>query len=172
MQVLREVGEGRAAAGVLPLPQQDDAHPWWPMLLAREADALRVIARLPFVPGALTHTTQEALVIGRAPTESSGSDRSLVVLELSEQVSRATVRRRIEAAGFDCRFLQLGLQQGGERWLSLVDVDGIGASVDERVPKLSGALGPKALHLPSVGSPSVPLALAELGVAGGQEAAQ
>ncbi|MDZ4735563.1 MAG: chorismate mutase [Rhodospirillaceae bacterium] len=173
MQVLREVGEGRAAIGVLPLPQQDDTQPWWPMLLASDADLPRVIARLPFVPGALTGSEQEALVVGRVPLEKSGSDRSLVVFELGEEVSRAALRRQCEAAGFDATFLHLGYVPGDGRWLHLIDVDGFIEPDDKRLAALRKGLGSRALHVVPIGGYAVPLTLDDLDAAGAdQEAAQ
>lgn len=169
-QVLREVGEGRAAIGVLPLPQQDDRQPWWPMLLGRDVETPRVIARLPFVPGSLTRTQTEALVIGRVAVEASGRDRSLIVIELVEPVSRATLRRQIDAAGLDAAFLHLGLSQGGERTLNLVDVDH--NSSDAKLEKLAKGLGKRAGQISSIGFYAVPLTLEELGVRAGREAAQ
>ncbi len=169
-QVLREVGEGHAAIGVLPLPQQDDAQPWWPMLLGGDAGTPRVIARLPFVPGALTRTPTEALVIGRVPFEASGRDRSLIAIELVEPVSRATLRRQLDAAGLDGAFLQLGLAQGGERTLNLVDVDH--GSSDTKLEKLAKGLGKRVGQIGSIGFYAVPLTLEELGVRAGREAAQ
>jgi chorismate mutase/prephenate dehydratase len=166
--VLREVGEGRAAIGVLPLPQQDDPQPWWPMLLGPDAETPRVIARLPFVPGALTRTQTEAFVIGRVPLEPSGRDRSLIVIELVETVSRAALRRQLDAAGLDGIFLQLGVSQGGESTLNLVDVDPTAAKLD----KLAKGLGKRAGPIRSIGGYAVPLTLEELGVKAGQEAAQ
>jgi len=167
-QVLREVGEGRASIGVLPLPQQDDPQPWWPMLLGRDAETPRVIARLPFVPGALTRTQTEALVIGRVAPEPSGRDRSLIAIELAEPVSRATLRRQLDAAGLNGVLLQFGFSQGGEHTLNLVDVDQTEAKLD----KLLKGLGKRASSITSIGGYAVPLTLEELGVQAGKEAAQ
>lgn len=169
-QVLRDVGEGRAAIGILPLPQQDDPEPWWPMLLSRDAEIPRIIARLPFVPGALTRTDAEALVVGRVPLEASGNDRSLIVVELGEQVSRAMLRRQIESAGLEGEFLQLGLQQGDGHWLHLIDIQGNAA--EAKLDRLAKGLGRRALHVTGIGGYAVPLTLDELGVGAGQEAAQ
>jgi chorismate mutase-like protein len=169
-QVLSEVAEGRAAIGILPLPQQDDPQPWWPMLVGQDAETPRVIARLPFVPGALTGTDAEALVVGRVPLEASGNDRSLVVLELGEQVSRATLRRQIEAAGLEGELLQLGLPQGENHWLHLIDIKD--SVPDAKLEKLGRGLGKRALHVTAIGGYAVPLSLDELGVGAGQEAAQ
>lgn len=167
-QVLREVAEGRAAIGVLPLPQQDDPQPWWPMLLGPDAETPRVIARLPFVPGALTRTQSEALVIGRVPVEPSGRDRSLIVIEMVEPVSRATMRRQLDAAGLDGVFLQIGYAQSSEHTLNLVDVD----LTDAKLEKLAKGLGKRAGPIRSIGGYAVPLTLEELGAKAGQEAAQ
>ena len=95
-------------------------------------------------------------------------DRSLIVIELVEPVSRATLRRQLDAAGLDGAFLQLGLSQGGERTLNLVDVDQTGAKLD----KLVKGLGKRAGPISSIGFYAVPLTLEELGVQAGQEAAQ
>ena len=167
-QVLREVAEGRAAIGVLPLPQQDDPQPWWPMLLGPDAETPRVIARLPFVPGALTRTQSEALVIGRVPVEPSGRDRSLIVIEMVEPVSRATMRRQLDAAGLDGAFLQIGYAQSSEHTLNLVDVD----LTDAKLEKLAKGLGKRAGPIRSIGGYAVPLTLEELGAKAGREAAQ
>jgi chorismate mutase-like protein len=174
MQVLREVGEGRAAIGVLPLPQQDDAHPWWPMLLASDADLPRIIARLPFVPGSLTGSKQEALVVGRVPLEQSGADRSLIAIELGEEVSRAALRRQCEAAGFDATLLHHGHTPGEGRWLHLIDVDGFVETDDARIAILRKDLGKRALHVVvPIGGYATPLTLEELGaVFADAEAAQ
>jgi chorismate mutase / prephenate dehydratase len=174
MQVLHEVSERRAAIGVLPLPQQDDAQPWWPMLLASDADLPRVIARLPFVPGALTGSKQEALVVGHMPLENSGTDRSLIALELGEEVSRAALRRQCEATGFDATFLHLGHVPSEGRWLHLIDVDGFIEPGDSRIAALRKSLGKRALHAAvPIGGYASPLTLDDLGVVGvGREAAQ
>ena len=174
MQVLREVGEGRAAIGVLPLPQQDDAQPWWPMLLASDADLPRVIARLPFVPGSLTGSEQEALVVGRVPLEKSGADRSLIAIELGEEVSRAALRRQCEAADLDATLLHHGHMPDEGRWLHLLDVDGFIEVDDARIAMLRKGLGKRALHvLVALGGYAAPLTMEELGLASAEtEAAQ
>ncbi|MEX2199929.1 MAG: chorismate mutase [Dongiaceae bacterium] len=174
MQVLREVSEGRAAIGVLPLPQQDDVQPWWPMLLASDADLPRIIARLPFVPGSLTGSEQEALVVGRVPLEASGTDRSLIAIELGEEVSRAALRRQCEAAGLDAMLLHHGYTPDEGRWLHLIDVDGFVEADDARIAMLRKALGKRALHVVvPIGGYATPLTLEELGVASAEaEAAQ
>lgn len=166
-QVLSDVGEGRATIGVLPLPQPDDPQPWWPMLLSNDADTPRIIARLPFVPGELTNSTTEAFVVGRGTPETGGRDRSLIVVELAEPVSRATLLRKIEAAGFKGTFLQHGLSQGGDGSLNLIDVEG--AASDAKLEKLAKGLGRHAVHVMTIGAYAVPLTLEELGAAKGSD---
>src|SRR5438105_9767407 len=47
-QVIRAVTEGQAAIGVLPMPEEEDADPWWRHLLSTNEYAPQVVARLPF----------------------------------------------------------------------------------------------------------------------------
>ncbi|MGH7073283.1 MAG: chorismate mutase [Stellaceae bacterium] len=73
------VATGRAAAGVLPLPREDEAAPWWPALLIDEG--VHVVARLPFAGrGNARDAAEEALVIGRSALDPSGQDGSLLAI--------------------------------------------------------------------------------------------
>ncbi|MBX6323053.1 MAG: chorismate mutase, partial [Rhodospirillaceae bacterium] len=78
-EVLRAVAEGRAGAGVLPVPRTGEPRPWWPRLADADAATPRVCARLPFgTPGVTRGGPVEALVVARVPPEAPGEDRSLV----------------------------------------------------------------------------------------------
>ena len=63
--VLGAVQDGNATVGIVPLPREDDADPWWRHLIA--AGAPHVMGRLPFGDsGNQRGNRVEALVIGRA----------------------------------------------------------------------------------------------------------
>lgn len=98
-EVLGEVADGRATLGVLPVPSEGDADPWWTNLNVR--DGLRISYRLPFSPttDSATDNTPQALAFGRVPPESSGQDRSLIVIETREALSRAGVTGVAERVG-------------------------------------------------------------------------
>ena len=46
--VLHAISEGSATIGVLPLPQDGEADPWWPGLAVGQDDRLQICARVPF----------------------------------------------------------------------------------------------------------------------------
>lgn len=101
-QVIMAVTSGEASVGVVPVPRQDDATPWWTLLYGRTGSAeVQVIAGVPFV---VEDDDEElgGMVIALGKAEPSGDDRSLIVLECSEPFSRDRIRdvlaeNRIEA---------------------------------------------------------------------------
>ena len=99
--VLAEVGEGTASAGILPLPGEDEAQPWWPSLVGNER-LPRIAARLPFVPGA---GQEGALAIALVDQEQSGADHSYIVLESPTPLSRDGLTKTLTAAGLPPVFI-------------------------------------------------------------------
>jgi chorismate mutase/prephenate dehydratase len=73
---LNAVRAGAATLAVLPFPAETD--PWWQALNSAEP-RLYIIARLPFWASRPPHVpTADALVVGVAAPDSSGSDRSFI----------------------------------------------------------------------------------------------
>ena len=100
-QALTDVASGTAAVAVLPLPSESDSprDAWWTGLPAHEP-RLHVIARLPFWATRPDGTpAAQALVVGAAFPDASEQDRSLLVLELDADVSRARLAQDLAAAG-------------------------------------------------------------------------
>jgi len=133
-EVLGEVAAGRATIGVLPCPREADADPWWTNIAVR--DGLRVSYKMPFAPAGNGRTDSglEALAIGRIVPESSGQDRSLIVVETREPLSRANVTayaERIGIKGYPIASCASGL------YFQLLDVDGYIADDDARVAELA-----------------------------------
>ena len=89
-QVIRAVAEGRATVGVLPMPQEEEADPWWRHLLSGREATPHVIARLPFGGrGNARSDSGDALAIGRG---AAASDRP------GPDADRDRERARISAA--------------------------------------------------------------------------
>ncbi|MBK1665537.1 chorismate mutase [Rhodospirillum rubrum] len=129
-QVVREVAEGRATVGVLPLPRAEDATAWWLHLTSDLPGTPRVVARLPVVEtGGL-----EALAIACLdPEPSGGADRALLCIESGPDASRAAVLDGLREAGFDpVGLMDVRTLDSGPR-LSLVEVAGFVAPGDERL---------------------------------------
>jgi chorismate mutase / prephenate dehydratase len=96
--VLTAVQDGSATVGVLPIPEESEETPWWPILAGMSGTGTAVCARLPFAPSA-PGNGDSALCVATIPPDDSGMDRSLFVLRTSPEVSRARLNDAIAAAG-------------------------------------------------------------------------
>lgn len=138
-QALNEVANG-AAVAVLPMPSEADAprDAWWTGLPARQP-RMHIVARLPFwAPRPEGAPTAQALVVAAASPDASEHDRSLLVLELDSDISRARLSTELTAAD-----LKPGTMVVLRPYV-LVEVDGLVADNDPRlarVPYRTTALG-------------------------------
>jgi chorismate mutase len=133
VRVINAVGEGAASIGILHLPESDAMDPWWRHLARGGEDVPRIIARLP-----LAMTTPEglgALVIGLSQPEDTGHDRSFLVVESGEEISRSAVRDRLVATGFTVR--ETATWSGAGIWLHFSELDGFIAPDDPRLAAIS-----------------------------------
>lgn len=151
--VLRAVTDGRATAGLLPLPTVEESDPWWRFIAQAGSGGPRIVARLPFAPGA--PPAAEGLVVSTAPNQATGRDRSYLVIETDGELSRSTLKRRLSAAGLEA----LDLQSAGGQLL--VEVEGFVAPDSEALAAVAGAAGGVARAL-SIGGYAIPFTAAEL----------
>jgi len=112
-----------ASVAVLPLPEDAEPQPWWPML---EAPRLQILARLPV----LDQPGPAALVVGPGPAEPSGDDVSLFRFEPPEGQSRAGLMSQLAAAGLPPRRLITA------PYAALVEVEGFLDPADPRLAAL------------------------------------
>jgi chorismate mutase len=99
-EVVAGVAGGNWTHGVLPYPAETDDRPWWAGLWS--ADAPQIVLRLPFVePGNVRGRGASALVIARVPPETSGDDRSLLLLETAAEVRRPVIGEMLAKAGLE-----------------------------------------------------------------------
>ncbi len=154
-QAIADVSAGRAAAAVLPLP--NDTEPpreaWWTWLLHKDSPRIHIVGRLPFwsrrAEGA---ADAPAFVVAAVAPDPSGQDRSLIGLELDRDVSRARLTTSLAAAGFALDgSVPGGAVPGGVMLrrdpdapvaLALVEVAGHVSDDDPRLARLSGLLRP------------------------------
>jgi chorismate mutase/prephenate dehydratase len=117
---LDAIRAGTATLAVLPFPSDDD--PWWLALTGAEP-RLYIIARLPFWTSRPSHVPNiDALVVGTAAPDASGNDRSFIVVP---------DRARLADTG-----LTLLATHG-----TVVEVEGMAAQYDERLPAGAIVLG-------------------------------
>jgi len=144
--VLREVTDGVVSVGILPLPGEIEVDPWWPALARNERNTPRIVARLPFASEA--RPTAEALAVAPVAQEPSGRDRSYVVIESTEPLSRHALTEQLQAAGMPPVFF------ASAGAMHLAEIDGFVAENDARLKRVGGV---------AVGGYAVPFTAAELG---------
>ncbi len=135
--VLQAVADGSATAGVLPLPQIDEPEPWWP-LLGNETGGrqVRVCARLPFSSsGNSRGGRSEALLVADISPVETGEDKSFLIIECAEPISRSRLTGSLTTVGLAPSALvtlpKTNAMMGRE--LFLIEVDGFAATDDSRV---------------------------------------
>lgn len=170
-QVIGAVTEGQAAVGVLPMPQEGEADPWWRHLLSARPDAPHVIARLPFGSRGNARTdSADALAIGHGVPQPSGRDRTLLATENAEEISRGRIVALLSELGLPCLFLAACEHADGAN--CLMEIDGFLPFSDPRVTTFRDRLGPGLSRLVPFGGYAVPLNPDELGSAAGAEPRQ
>jgi chorismate mutase len=161
-EVLRALADGRSTLGVLPVPGQSDVEPWWRFVAAGEAPVLRIIARLPFgAPGNARSGNNDAFVIGAIEPEESGADRSLYVIEVGDDVSRARLLSALGSVGVPVTVLAATDPEAGSATL-LVEFDDWMAADDMRLRDALAGLGDRILRCAWLGGYARPLSAAEL----------
>jgi chorismate mutase/prephenate dehydratase len=155
-QVIRAVADRRVAVGVLPMPQDGDGDPWWRHLLSLDAEAPRVVARLPFGPrGNARSDNGDALVIGYGAQQPSGQDRTLLATENAVQISRGRMVAAFSAIGLTCT--SLVSCEHAEAANTLIEIEGFVPLGDPRLKALRDRLGRDLYRLMAVGGYAVPL---------------
>ena len=162
-QVLEEVSDGRATVGVLPVPVEDGTSPWW-RILARDGKATpRVVARLPFAQVEWSSAeVPAALAISLAEPEETGDDRAYLVVETGQLVSRTNFKRQLANVGFEASEIQTW-EEGDDRSLNLVEVEGFVPADDTRLARLMEQDDGTFSHVWAVGGFAEPLSAEDMG---------
>lgn len=160
LRVVNAVAEGEASVGVVPPPEHESADPWWRYLAREGSDVPRVISRLPLAAAATPGTPpgQSGLMIGLVPPESSGEDRSYLVVETRSHMSRGALKDLFEKSGLSPE--NIFVQRGGETEagddLLMVELPGFVTEDDERLNTLMDIQGERLTALRVVGSYPLP----------------
>jgi len=163
-RVIQRVRDGGATVGILPLPRQDDADPWWPHLLASEPEVPRVIARLPFAgPGNTRFPDAEALVISPVDREPTARERSLLAIEMAEDVGQARIAETLHEAGLSLRRTLVWRESHGlGLCLYLAELDGFVLAEDRSLARFNAALGDRVIRVARLGGYGTPLTAEDL----------
>jgi chorismate mutase/prephenate dehydratase len=164
-QVIRAVTEGQASVGVLPMPQEGETDPWWRHLLSKDADAPRVVARLPFgARGNARSDCADAFAIGRGVQPETGRDRVLLTAEASADISRDRIFRTLSSLGLVCTFFASYEHAGSA--LNLIEIEGFVRITDPRLDSFRVQLGGALHRLLPFGGYAIPLSAAALAKSG------
>jgi chorismate mutase/prephenate dehydratase len=160
-QVIRAVTEGQASIGVLPMPQEGEADPWWRHLLSKDENAPRVVARLPFgARGNARSDGADALAIGRAGQEETGADRTLLMTESAADISRGRIFRMLSSLTLNCTFFASCEHAGGA--VNLIEIEGFVRISDPRLDSFRRQLGDALHRMLPFGGYAVPIPAAAL----------
>lgn len=159
IQAVRAVIDGSATVAVVPWPDGDEADPWWRALMASDAKAPNVVARLPFLQPAEPED-RVALAVAQIVPEPTGDDHTLLGIELGEPVSRSRIKEALEGAGLPPVAFWTAGGGGAPTLLHLVEIADFVAPEDERLAALLARLGGAGLRVRPVGAFAVPLSAA------------
>ena len=156
-RVLREVAETGRAIGLLTLPEDNEANPWWPQVVAGHRARLFVVARLPFYTSATGQFEDlAALVVAPFAPQPSGDDVSLMAVETGE-VSRARLGELMALAGLAGHVIAShGDDDPGAR-LQLFEADGFVDQDDDRIAALLYRHDSDIRRIISLGAYAVPV---------------
>lgn len=158
---VRAVTDGTATVGVVPIPAEDDADPWWPLLMSDDPKTPRVVARLPFCGrGNARGDDSDALVLAQIPHEPTGDDRTLIGLEVEQDISRGRLSDLLKSSGLNpttfCTWLGRAAVGGAYHMVEVADF------VNEEDPRLQGfaeRLEDSLVRLHTIGGYAVPMVM-------------
>jgi hypothetical protein len=165
---VRAVAEGTAGVGVVPFPAEDDADPWWRFINGDDERTPHVVARLPFAGrGNGRGEDRDALAIALLPHEPTAvddparslvDDRSLIRIELGEDLSRGRLKDALDAVGLPPISFCSWLGRAGANPVHLAEIAGFVGPGDRRLAALAERLNPLPVRLNTMGGYAVPLA--------------
>ena len=153
--VLTAVQDGSATVGVLPIPEDSEESPWWPILAGMKGEQETICARLPFgepVPGNGEH----ALCVSAGPAEESGKDISVYALRTSADISRGKLSEQIAAADIKLIRMLTGAIPSANSFKFFIELDGFITRDDPRIARFLDPLvaGPEdAIFLGTYAAP-------------------
>ncbi len=157
--VIRAVVDGTATIGVLPIPAEDDAEPWWPHLIFSGTNIPRIIARLPFIEyddGRFEDLG--ALAIALTEQEASGNDVSFIAVEASAGLSRVSLKEVFDASGLPATDITAWSEtKKSPTQIHLVEVSDFVGADDARLQAATDKLGEQVTRFVGLGGYAVPI---------------
>ncbi|MFQ5958457.1 MAG: chorismate mutase [Alphaproteobacteria bacterium] len=157
--VIRAVVGGTATVGVLPVPQEGDAAPWWPMLIAAGEHMPRIVARLPFIENSGGRFERlGALAIAHMEREETGNDFTLVAVEANPELSRGSLKEAFVASGLPANDIAAWEDAENPRTrLHLIEIAEFVGEDDARLADVAWAMGDQVVRIIELGGYAVPM---------------
>lgn len=157
--VLNAVFNGHVTIGLLPIPAEGDADPWWPKLIVGGDTLPRVIARVPFIEndnGQLEDLG--ALAIALTKPGNSGDDVSLFAVEATGGFSRRGIQDAFVTAGMAAKTLAVWSEKrSSTSHLHLMEVAGYVEPDDPRIAAVTDSHGEHIIRIVDLGGYAVPI---------------
>lgn len=153
--VLRMVDENRGTIGLLPVPQEGEAEPWWPRLISGSADgdSPKIVWRLPFFNAPSSRfESLEAVAVAQIVPEASGDDITLAALETDHELSRARVVESLKNAGISAEFGAVHADTASQATLYLLEIQGFLSAEDKRLRTLESNLDDALVRIAVLGT--------------------
>lgn len=141
-QVMNALTSHETQLAVIPSDNHEiNQKPWWSAFSAApNGERLQVIAKLPFIRRKEAKDVNEVYVVSLSVADKSGSDISLLAVEVAADVSSSTVVDILEAAGFsDAKVLTIVPLENDEK-SCLVEANGYVKADDSRLKNLDEAI--------------------------------
>ena len=130
--------------------------PWWSAFSATsDGERLQIIAKLPFIRRKEARDSEEVYIISLSETDKSGSDISLLSVEVAPDVSSSTVVDIFEAAGFNGVKVICMAASADDNKSCLLEVNGYLKTNDTRLSALDDVI----TNLSIVGAYAQPISL-------------
>ncbi len=161
LQAISAVREDDANIGVVPWPQDIDSNPWWVTLLNQDSEISRkmyVVCALPYgSKQSVDMIAQKSLVVAKIDYANSGQDRSFIIIEFENDVSRARVQDVFKEQGLELLSISSKDPQTTDgKSVHLVEVDDFIEEDDERLGKIEEAFEDSAARCTLIGGYPVP----------------
>ena len=159
--VLNAVFSGSVTVGLLPMPAEGDADPWWPRLIGAGDNLPRVIARVPFIEnGNGRFEDLGALAIARTMPGISGDDVSLYAVEATAGFSRASIQDAFVTAGLPTNAIAVWSEsRSATSHFHLIEIAEYVRPDDARISAIADSHGEHIIRIVDLGGYAVPIGL-------------
>ncbi len=158
-QVVRDVINGKATVGVLPVPEGiSDTESWW-LNLIEDTSGVHIFAQVPFIH-IEGRRSPVAVAIARVAPEPTGDDTSMIALDVAEHISRDNIIRTAEKVGLASGTLVAGhIQSHPDIKHYLMQISGFLSADDSKLQDFAREIGEDKIRIKILGTYANPVTL-------------